>query len=241
MRLRLLTYNIHKGVGTDGERSLDRIADVVRHYDPDIVALQEVLWYEPRLDMRPQPEELAALLGLEHGVVALNVPRRTGIYGNVTLARLPVREHANVDLTIPLKKARSALYTCFDAGGAPLHVYNVHLGLARFERKIQMQTLVDDADAVAPDGAPALIVGDTNDWRDRLHGEVLGRAGFDPPPGRKGAARGTFPSWYPVGQLDRVFARGAVQLRRVYASRLALARVASDHLPVVADVEIATR
>ncbi len=238
MTLRILTYNIHKGVGTDGVPDLARIADVVRHYRPDVLALQEVMWFDPRLDEPPQPRRLAELCGFEHGAVGLITRRRMGHYGNVTLSRFPIVEHATLDLTVPLKKPRGALHTRIAAPGGDLHVYNVHLGLAGFERTLQVERLLADADEVAPAPAPAIVLGDTNDWRDRVLPQFAAR-GFLTHAERRGTAHGTFPSWYPVGVLDRVFVRGGVRLTRVMASRMALARVASDHLPVVADAELA--
>ncbi len=241
MRLRLLTYNIHKGVGTDGVLDLARIADVVRHYDADVVALQEVTWYEPWRGRVSQAVELAGALLPPYAAVGLNCRRHFGIYGNATFSRHPIVSHANVDLTVPMKRARAALHTCVAAdGAAPLHVFNVHLGLARYERRLQVERLADEIDEVAPAPSPVVVLGDTNDWRDRLFPGVLAARGFRRATApRRGPAPGTFPSWYPVGDIDRVFVRGALSLVRSFPSRLALARVASDHLPVVTDVELA--
>jgi len=241
VRLRLLSYNVHKGVGTDGRTDLARIADVIRHYDADVVALQEVMWYEPWRRKRSHYQELFDLLDLPHAAIGLNCRRHFGIYGNATFSRLPFEAAHNVDLTVPLKRARSALHTAVRvAEGAPdLHVFNLHLGLARFERRLQMERLVGEMDGEVGRGAPALVFGDTNDWRDRLFAGVLRAAEFTRhTPRKRGPTHGTFPSWYPVADLDKVFVRGALRLVRVFPSRLAIARVASDHLPVVVELEL---
>ena len=241
MRLRVVSYNVHKGVGTDGRTDIPRLADVLLHYEADVICLQEVMWYEPWRGKRSHAEQLGDLLPHEHVAVGLNCRRHFGIYGNVTFSARPFAAHANVDLTVPLKRPRSALFTrvAGAAGGPPLDVYNAHLGLARFERSLQSERLVAEVEETSPGRTPTIVLGDTNDWRDRLFGAVFRPAGFERhEPRRRGPTHGTFPSWYPVADLDKVFVRGDLRLVRVFPSRLALARVASDHLPVVADVEL---
>lgn len=239
MRLRVVTYNVHKGVGTDGRLDLERIAEVIRHYDADVTVLQEVMFYEPWRGKRSQASELHELLGRPHAAIGLNCRRHFGIYGNVTFSRWPLAVQENVDLTMPLKRPRSALRTSVSVGERLLHVYNAHLGLVRLERRLQAERLVADIDAEIPNDEPVVVLGDTNDWRDRLFPGVFEGAGYVRHKTRpRGPSHGSFPSWYPVADIDRVFARGPVHLARVFPSRLALARVASDHLPVVAELEL---
>jgi endonuclease/exonuclease/phosphatase family metal-dependent hydrolase len=242
MKLRVLSYNIHKGVGTDGVTDLPRIADVIRHYDADVVALQEVMWYEPWRRKRSHYQELFDLLEMPHAAIGLNCRRHFGIYGNATFSRHPFATAENIDVTIPLQRSRSALHTAVRlTDGLPdLHVVNLHFGLARFERRLQSERLVGEMDAGLSGDAPVVVLGDTNDWRDRLFPTVFRGAGFTRhAPRRRGPTHGTFPSWYPVADLDKVFVRGALRLVRAFPSRLALARVASDHLPVLIEVDLA--
>jgi len=239
--VRVLSYNVHKGVGTDGVTDLERIAEVIRHYDADVVALQEVMWYEPWRRKRSHYQQLFELLDLPYAALGLNCRRHFGIYGNATFSRLPFTGDRNVDLTVPLQRSRSALHTVVrvDEGLPDLHVLNLHLGLARFERKIQMERLVGELDSEVGREAPAIVLGDTNDWRDRLFPGVLRGAEFTRhAPRKRGPTHGTFPSWYPVADLDKVFVRGALRLVRAFPSRLAIARVASDHLPVFVELEL---
>jgi endonuclease/exonuclease/phosphatase family metal-dependent hydrolase len=239
VRLRVVTYNVHKGVGTDGQLDLERIAAVIRHYDADVTVLQEVMFYEPWRNKRSQAAVLHELVGRPHAAVGLNCRRHFGIYGNVTFSRWPLAVQENVDLTVPLKRPRSALRTTVDVDGALLHVFNAHLGLVRLERRLQIERLVTEIDDAAGRDGPVILLGDTNDWRDRLYPSVLQGAGFvRHKPRPRGPSHGSFPSWYPVADIDRVYARGAVRLLRVFPSRLALARVASDHLPVIAEIEL---
>jgi len=240
VKLRLVTYNVHKGVGTDGRLDLERIAAVIRHYDADVTALQEVVCYEPWRAKRSQAAVLHDLVGRPHAAIGLNCRRHFGVYGNVTFSRWPLEVQENVDLTVPLKRPRSALRTTLDVAGHELHVYNAHLGLVRVERRLQAERLVAEIDEVHGPHAAVVVLGDTNDWRDRLYPNVLRDAGFARHRARpRGPSHGSFPSWYPVADIDRVFARGGAQLSRVFPSRLALARIASDHLPVIAEIELA--
>ncbi len=242
MHLRLVSYNIHKGVGTDGLLRIDRIAEVVRHYEPDVVCLQEVMWSSAPRARRTQPQALASALGLPYGVVALNCHRRRGTYGNMTLSRYPFEDHENVDLTVRFRKPRAALYTKVRLPHATLHVFNAHLGLAGYERLMQMRDLLLEVGAVAADGDAIVLAGDMNDWGHRLYPRVLAEAGFRCSVGdADDPGHATYPSWYPLGALDKVFTRGAVRAVRAHPSRLALARVASDHLPLVAEVEVTPR
>jgi endonuclease/exonuclease/phosphatase family metal-dependent hydrolase len=242
VKLRIVSYNIHKGVGTDRHLRLDRIAEIVRHYDPHVVCLQEVIWNEVAQGHRTQPQVLARAIGLPHAVVALNCHRSMGTYGNMTLSRFPIEADENLDLTIPFKKARAALYTRIRLPHAPLHVFNAHLGLANYERLRQMRELVADTPRVAPDGEAVVYAGDMNDWRHRLYSEVLEEAGFRCAVGdADDPGHCTYPSWFPVGTLDKFFVRGAVRASKVHPSRLALARVASDHLPLIAELEVDPR
>lgn len=242
MKVRLVSYNVHKGVGTDRHLRLDRIAEVVRHYDPHVVCLQEVIWAPVADGHRTQPQALADSIGLPHAVIALNCHRKLGTYGNMTLSKFPIEEHENLDLTVSFKKARAALYTRIRLPHAPLHLFNAHLGLAGYERIRQMKDLVADTPRVAPPAEAVVYAGDMNDWRHKLYPSVLEGCGFRCAVGdADDPGHATYPSWYPIGALDKVFVRGAVRSVRAHPSRLALARVASDHLPVIAEIEVDPR
>lgn len=238
MRLRLVSYNIHKGFGADRAYDLERIASVLRAYEPDVVALQEVMRFHPEYERPCQLEVLGEALDMPHRAVGWNVQRPMGVYGNATLSRLPFDGHENLSLKWRFKKERSALYTQLPARDGPLHVFNVHLGLAHFERVRQMRRLAGLADERCGDGG-TVILGDVNDWRDGLYRKVLRNRGFERPARRRfDRAHRTFPSWFPVGNLDQTYARGDVRVVEAFPARTAAARRASDHLPVVLDLEV---
>jgi endonuclease/exonuclease/phosphatase family metal-dependent hydrolase len=242
VKIRIVSYNVHKGVGTDGRLRLDRIVNVVRHYAPHVVCLQEVIWAPVPRGRRTQPQALASAIGLPHGVIALNCHRRRGTYGNMTLSAYPIDEHENLDVTVSIKKARGVLYSRLRLPHTPLHVFNAHLGLSGWERLRQMRELVADTPRVAPAAEAVVYAGDMNDWSHRLYPTVLHDAGFRCVVGdADDPGHATYPSWYPMGALDKVFVRGAVRQAYAHPSRLALARVASDHLPLVAEIEVDPR
>jgi len=242
--VRLLTWNIHKGIGgLDRRHDLARIEEVLAHHDADVVLLQEVDEGVPRSRREPQAALLAERLGYGHWVFGPNVRLKSGRYGNATLSRHPIGEWDNVDLTFPLKKPRGGLHTELrvdvDGHRRVLHVVNIHLGLAGLERRWQVGRLLDVLGREHVNARSRVIIaGDTNDWTGALPGGALGRADFECVTGRRRRALLTFPAWRPVGALDRVFVRGPLLAERGQRSRLQMSKRASDHLPVVVDLEL---
>lgn len=241
MRLRVLTYNVHRCVGPDRHRSVERVAEVVRHHAPDVVCLQEVVWHAASPGDRADPRRLADLCGLPHGAVGLFRSVQGGAWGNVTLSRFPLEESEMLDvsLRVRLRRTRGVLYTRVHAHRRSVHLFNLHLGLAGFERSRQMDVVLGRAGEVAGDGSPVILAGDMNDWRNRLVRGDATAAGFTSPTCNHGdPGHATYPSREPVAALDKVFLRGPLRAVRSSVSRLAAARDASDHLPVLVDVEL---
>ncbi len=245
VQLRFLTYNIHKGIGIDRRFRLERIAEVIGHYAPDVVLLQEVDQGAPRSRGLDLAVELSGALGLPRMALGLNVALKTGKYGNAILSRLPIVAARNIDLTMPESWIRRGCqHAALDLGrGRRLEVFNLHLGLSARERALQVAELVRSAEfRRAVRHAPTVVGGDFNDWRSLLLPTFTEGLGFhcatERTTGRRRAIP-TYPSFSPQGGLDRIYYRGPVTLVGVQASRLRLARLASDHLPVIADFEFA--
>lgn len=242
--LRILTWNMHKGIGSlDRRYDLERIATVIEYYDPDVVALQEVDDGVPRSASDDQAGMLGARLGYPHVAFGPNVYLKRGCYGNALLSRHPIVHWHNIDLTLAGKKARGALYAELRVTSAEhrltLHVVNIHLGLSGMERRWQIRNLLACAELANLDRLGRIVVaGDTNDWSGALVRGRLRRAGFQCVTGVGRRASLTFPSWQPVGALDRVFTHGKIVCDHHHRARLALASEASDHLPVVVDAEL---
>jgi endonuclease/exonuclease/phosphatase family metal-dependent hydrolase len=240
MFFRLLTYNIHKGIGgVDRRYRPERIVEVIAHYDPDIVCLQEVDDGVRRSKFHQQADLIAEACRFPHQCYQRNVRVRTGHYGNATLSRWRLTEVADVDLTVRLKKNRRALITrCHlsDQGHQwTVGLANLHLGLAGFERKIQLDRLfANDALQHFAPSTPVILAGDYNDVYGNLGRAVMRRAGFQ----RAGGNSRTFPAMTPLRALDRVFYRGDLEVQRAFAGRIRVARQASDHLPLVVDFQL---
>lgn len=242
--MRLLTWNIHKGIGgIDRRYNLSRILAVIGHYNPDIVVLQEVGQDMPRARHHDQVELIAQVLDYPYVEYGPNVWLKTGCYGNATLSRDPVVNTRNIDLSIGVKKSRGALYTEIktraDDHNYTMHLINIHLGLSGVERRMQIRRLLEtDELQRLPAVSRVIIAGDTNDWNGALGRGRLLRYGYDCVTGRGRQASLTFPAWQPVGALDRVFMRGPVRSDHYYRGRTKISRQASDHLPVIVDFTI---
>ena len=225
--LRVLTYNIHRARGLDGQQRTDRIIDVLAEVDAYIVALQEVL--------APHAAELARATGM-HVVFGQTRLLPQGPYGNLCLTRLPLVAHQSYSLTCRPFEPRGCLRADEDGGVGRLHIFNVHLGLRYGERIRQVRMLSDIVNPRRLKG-PRLLLGDFNEWFNGQASRLL-RAEFGPPCGRRRSVR-THPSVLPVFPLDRIYHDPPLTVERVVVHRSRLARVASDHLPTYADLRVA--
>jgi endonuclease/exonuclease/phosphatase family metal-dependent hydrolase len=226
---RVATYNVHACIGTDGRHDPDRVATVIRELEADIVALQEFTYpVTVALETR-QPVVLTALVEYE---CVLGPARKTvtQCFGNALLSRHPVVEVHRIDLSVGRREPRGALAATVDVGGIPLRILAVHLGLSLRERRFQVRQIVDYLDSLH--GAPCVVLGDFNDW---LPGysvvHVLDRRLGRPP------CPLSFPVSWPIVPLDRIWVHPMRVLQRVFAHTTPTARLASDHFPVVADLD----
>ncbi len=237
--MRVLTYNIHKGIGgLDRRYEIDRTIDILSHFAADVILLQEVDHGAKRSRFHRQSELIARRLGFDHLAVGLNHRLlRGGAYGNVTLSRWPIEESFNFDISLPVKKKRGALYTrLLLPGGRSVHVCNVHLGLAHFERVIQVRRILALLeDLVAQGSDPTIIAGDSNDWRGKLCARLLEPNGYlEAATALYGKRVNTFPAYAPMFPLDRIYFRNIEPKRMIREFHTALPN-ASDHLPLVVE------
>ena len=238
MKLRVLTYNIHRAIGVDRRFRPERIRDILSHYDADVVLLQEVDDGVPRSREMNLAKALADELQYPHYVLGRNHRLKKGSYGNATLSRFPIVRQRNIDLTIGEKKRRGCQHTTLDLGNDELEVFNLHLGLSGRERESQIGILVRSNEFPGLFGTtPCVVGGDFNDWRSRIRPiltEVFRFSSATERRSRWNRAIATYPSFSPRGALDRLYYRG-LDLVSARRCRLSLARVASDHLPVIGD------
>jgi len=220
------TWNIHGGVGLDGRRMPTRIADALAQTEADVIALQE--FAAPRGTLDGFGAELESRLAMRACIgVTFRTQRRE--FGNVVLSRRPILDARCIDLSFGVREPRNAIETTIDVGGAQLRVIATHLGLAAAERRAQVALL---ADRLAGTGVPTILLGDFNEPKRR--GTLAALA----PHVESGASAPTFPSWCPLLRLDRIFVTPPLRADlRVQRDRRS--RIASDHLPLLADIDIA--
>jgi endonuclease/exonuclease/phosphatase family metal-dependent hydrolase len=240
MRLRLVTYNIHKGIGgVDRRYRPDRIIELLASYDADLIFLQEVDDGAPRSQGHRQVDLFGDGLAMPYRAFQRNVSLKQGHYGNAILSRHPLHDVHDVDLTVALKKRRRALVArCVvrKEHQRSLQLVNCHLGLAGFERVMQLAKILESPTLSRLHvSTPAIVGGDYNDVWGTLGKRVMEPAGYS----SAGIAVKTFPAIMPVRCLDRIYYRGDIQFDHGFAARSDSARHASDHLPLVADFELA--
>jgi endonuclease/exonuclease/phosphatase family metal-dependent hydrolase len=232
--VRVVTYNIHRCRGLDGRTKPARIAEVLAEIDPDIAALQEVVGAGPKGP--GHAEELGAALGM--GWVMAHTRRvRDHLYGNVVLSRFPVRHHLKYDLSWKTCEPRCCQRADLAIGDGTLHLYNVHLGTAHRERQYQAQRLAAIVhDRRIPE--PKVVLGDFNEWMKGLTTRMLSERLQSIDIVQHLKRRRTYPGFFPLLHLDHIYYQGRVAVARVELPRTRRSLVASDHLPLVAELEI---
>lgn len=233
--VRIATYNIHRCRGMDRRTMPQRIAEVIREMDADVVALQEVIGAGP--SGAGQAEEIGAALGM--GWVMHSVRHlRNHAFGNVVLSRFPIVHHGHYELTWRTCEERACQRVDVDLGqGCLLHVYNVHLGTAVLERRYQAGRLAAFVHDHRIKG-PKVILGDFNEWMKGLATKTLSSLFKSIDILEHLRRRRTYPGLFPVLHLDHIYYEGEVTVRNLQLVRTRKALIASDHLPLVADLRI---
>jgi endonuclease/exonuclease/phosphatase family metal-dependent hydrolase len=228
------TYNIHRSRGMDGRTRPERIASVLLSLEADIIALQEVVGPGPRGG--GHAEELGAALGMGW-VMAPARLLRGHQFGNAVLSRFPIARHHEHDLSWKTCEPRRLQRVDVAIGATTLHVYNVHFGTAILERRRQAERLA----AIVSDshiGGPKLVLGDFNEWVRGFATSLLSSRLKSVDLSRHVRRGRTYPGLFPILHLDHIYYAGALEVMRVMLPRTRLALVASDHLPLVADVRL---
>ncbi len=226
---KLVTWNLHRCIGRDGVMSPERCVAVLKEIDADVAAIQEV-------ESRPGHElDVLAYLAQETGcraITGMTMARGDTHYGNALLTRLQVGDVRRHDLSVPGREPRAALEVDIEAGQFRLQLIATHLGLRPAERREQVRNLLSLFDK---DGRDLVILaGDLNEWF--LWGRplrMLHRIFPDTP------RRRSWPSHAPLFALDRVWVHPRQALLSLKTHRSELSCVASDHLPLIAEIGIA--
>ncbi len=248
MHVRILSYNIHRAIGVDRRFRPRRVLDVLAHHDADVVLLQEVDDGAPRSRELDLARLISEELDYRYYAVGHNVTLRKGRYGNATLSRYPILRERNIDLTIGARKRRGCQHTTIrltrnGGRGSEVEVFNLHLGLSSRERARQVGLLAHSREFAGLDPTRACVVGgDFNDWTLRLDPIFTEILDFRCATRRDSAVQRNVPD-LPVLLSARPAWTGSTSAGPCGASprgRVAcgVARVASDHLPVVAEFEL---
>jgi len=241
--MRLVSWNIHGGVGRDGKRDLDRVAGVLTAARCEIAALQEVGDNDRARHGEDRSHQVAdhavhlgKLLGwyVAYGPTLVLAGRP---YGNAVLSRHPILRVRNYDLSVRGREPRGCLRADLHVDGAALHVFDLHLGLSGGERRRQAGMLLS-ADLLrdAAITAPMIVCGDFNMWFPvpgpiaRLLRKSLRDAAW-----LAGARRATWPARIPLLRLDRAYVDAGIEVLGCGVLDSAEARAASDHLPLWVD------
>jgi endonuclease/exonuclease/phosphatase family metal-dependent hydrolase len=238
--LRAMTYNVHGCVGTDGVLDPNRIARVIAMHSPDIVALQELDVGRRRSGAIDQPRYLAEALAYGyHFTAARNC--EGGTYGNAVLTRHPFEVRSEGLLPVRTGEVRSVQWLRIETPIETIDVLNTHLGLDRRERDLQVATILSAEWLAHVERSDAVVVcGDFNAGpRSRVYRRLTEDL-TDAQSARK-KPTGTWPSRFPLVRLDHILSSGRAKATRCIVPRDALTRVASDHLPVVVDLELTPR
>ncbi len=224
--MRLATYNIHACIGADGRFDPERIVKVLHEIDTDVVTLQEV--EHNTIDGDDLLDYLAAKTGMT-AIAGPTLLRENRYYGNAILTRLPVLSVTRVDLSLPQREPRGALDVMLDWQGQRLQVVSTHLGLRPWERRQQVRRLLTLFESGSAD--VSVLLGDLNEWL--LWGRPLRwlRRYFAPTPQPR-----TYPARFPLFSLDRIWVHPRTALTNLEIHNSPLARIASDHLPLKAEL-----
>lgn len=240
--LRFVTYNVHSCAGLDGRISPERIARVLAQCDADVIALQELDVMKQRTGRLDQTAEIARRLESEYQLFHPAISVADERYGDAILSRLPLRLVRAGSLPgahlKPRLERRGAIWASVDWDGREVQVVNTHLGLHGPERSLQVDTLLGPEWLGHPECRDPVVF--CGDWNMTPGSKPLRRIAtqlrdcqcFDP--GRR--PRNTWFAPFPLARIDHLFVRGPIEIAGSEVLRTRLTAVASDHLPLIADI-----
>jgi endonuclease/exonuclease/phosphatase family metal-dependent hydrolase len=245
LKLRVMTYNVHSCFGMDGKVSPTRIARVIDMHDPDVVALQEIDLGRVRSRGHDQARMIAEELGF-HFNFCPTVVRGNELYGHALLTRYPA-EIVQTGI-LPAgprpqgKEPRGALWIKMHYEGMILHIVNTHFGLGRYERVAQASDMLSERwiGSLGLDEA-IILCGDFNMMPESMPYRAITRRLRDVQRDVQKKNRAfrplkTFAALYPFSRIDHIFVSNHFEVEQVLVPKNHLTRVASDHLPLIADL-----
>ena len=263
MKLRITTYNIHKGVSSFGSRPrIHALKQAITSMQSDVLFLQEVQGRHDLHALRhaanwPELSQQDFLAGDSHQCAyGMNAVYDHGHHGNALLSCFPILSSRNQNISDHVYEARGILHCVLQTPEAEVHCYVVHLGLFAGSRKRQTDALIAALASSAPKDAPVIVAGDFNDWGNQLSEILRSSLGvvevFDENLStrkfgtylRQLSGRGpkieparTFPAALPMLKLDRIYVRG-FKVESAQVLHGALWAKLSDHAPIVATLQL---
>lgn len=238
MQIRVLTHNIHKGISyVLHRRVLDELRAEIRTVGADIVFLQEV---RGAYHKEPTPQhDFLAEAGWAASVYGKNAVYKNGHHGNAILSQFTLVADHNKDLSLNRWEQRGLLHAVAEMpDGKPLHLFCLHLNLRKQHRMIQTRQVIEHMrDCLGPDER-AILAGDFNDWQGDVSAELEEALSLrDVAHVLHGEHARTFPSFYPMLRLDRIYFRGlgVTDFSVLDDPRW---RGLSDHLPMTANFRL---
>lgn len=231
-RYRLLTLNIHKGFSTLRRRSiLNDLRDAIRSTGADFVFLQEIGWQEEI----GQTEFLADQVWPDYAY-GKNAVYDDGHHGNAILSRFNFQTRFNTDISSSRLERRGFLYGSIQCPKGLIHAVCLHLSLRSRDRKIQAEAIKRFVESL-PSGEPLILAGDFNDWTFRMRDWLENRLQLvEAHKAINGHEARTFPSYFPLLSLDRIYVRGFKVVSAERFTHAAWPKL-SDHLGILAEVE----
>lgn len=228
-RIQVASYNIHRCIGSDGRFDAERTIAVIAQLEADIIALQELETSDDG------GLNLLAHFRNEIGMFAIAGPtvfRHDSHYGNALLCRQEPRDIRLLDISVPHREPRGAICCKLECGKRTVSVTATHFGLLPSERRHQAELLLSTMQH--DQGDISILMGDINEWF--MWGRPLRRLQrhFN----TKGSSPRTFPARFPLFALDRIWIEPGIHLEQISVEDTSLARQASDHLPLKAQLRL---
>lgn len=239
MKLRVLTYNIHKGFHhLRRRRVLDLMRGAIREVHADLVFLQEVLGLDREEDAS-QLEFLADEIW-HHHAYGRNAVTSLGHHGNALMSKYPIRFFENIDISTNRLERRGILHACLQVPGLErdVHALSIHLGLLEADRRSQVRRICHRIHRMVHSRDPVVMGGDFNDWRERASPILEKRLNLiEAHESLHGAHARTFPAWMPTLRLDRIYVR-SFEVHEVRVLTGTPWSSLSDHAALYAELEL---
>lgn len=226
-KLKLMTYNMHRGIGRDGRLDLDAIVDVIQSSEAEVIALQEVERYSIRTGFQDQIKQLSNKTEMNYSFgKSTNI--LNGEYGNGLLSKYPIEEYEVYDLP-SLNEQRTVLRTVINVNGSRLVVYNTHLGLKASERQEQLDFIMQ---MISEETMEYILMGDLNSMIEHL--KTITDNMKDSAANSDKAQQSTFEEDGVHGRIDYIFVSPNIKTEGYDV----VLSDASDHYPVISSIVI---